>query len=151
MKTFHPSYPAGLLIDNNTINFAHTQSSTTGIWIRVKLEKPAAIKQIKIYNRYGCCKDRMVGLSVYIKLDENIITSCGSIENTMDMYTFDCDGNGNVVELSAEGQIQEQNIAEIEVFGIPGGVYIINLLSNIAPLSTYIYFRIYLYTGICIW
>ena len=139
MKTFYPSYPAGHLIDNNINNFAHTLSSTTGIWIRVKLEKPAAIKQIKIYNRYECCKDRMVGLSVYIKLDENITTSCGSIENTMDMYTFDCSGKGNVVELSAEGQIGPKNIAEIQVLGIPGGIYIIHLLSNIAPLSTYIF------------
>ena len=139
MKNFEPLYPAGHLIDNNINNFAHTLLTTTGIWIRVKLEKPAAIKQIKIYNRYDCCKDRIVGLSVYIKLDENIMTSCGSIENTMDMYTFDCDGKGNVVELSAEGQIEPHNIAEIQVLGIPGGIYIINLLSNIAPLSTYIF------------
>ena len=71
-----------------------------------------------------CCNDRIVGLSVYIKLDENIITSCGSIQTITQKYELDCDGKGNVVELSAEGKIGQQNIAEIEVYGITGGIYI---------------------------
>ena len=123
MENVFLSFTAALLIDNNINNFGHTKDSTTGIWIRVKLAKPEAIKQINIYNRIDCCKDRIVGLSVYIKLDENIITSCGSIQTITQKYQFDCDGKGNVVELSAEGPISKQNIAEIEVFGIPRGIY----------------------------
>ena len=54
MENFHPMYTVALLIDTTINNFAHTQSSTTGIWIRVKLEKPEAIKQINIYKRIDC-------------------------------------------------------------------------------------------------
>ena len=148
MENVYGDFTAALLIDENIDNFAHTVVSTTGIWIRVKLAKPEAIKQITIYNRNGCCTTRIIGLSVYIKLDENIITSCGSITVDKLKYELDCDGKGNVVELSAEGEIDQQNIAEIEVYGITGGIYIINLLSNISPLSSCS--RIYLYKGICI-
>ena len=148
MENVYGDFTAALLIDKTISNFAHTKASATGIWIRVKLAKPEAIKKINVYNRIDCCTTRIFELSVYIKLDENIITSCGNFTVDKLVYQFNCDGKGNVVELSAEGQIGAQNIAEIEVYGITGGIYIINLLSNIYPLSSFC--MIYLYTGICI-
>ena len=119
MKNEHGSYPAKNLIDNNNYNFAHTAEpdNTDGIWIRTKLAQLYTVTQIKIYNRKDCCQDRIVGLSIYIRRNNTIVTACGTIENVKSVYTIECLGTGNIIELSKEGNVGTQNIAEIEAFG----------------------------------
>ena len=58
-------------------------------------------------------------MGVYIKNGEDVVTSCGTITEEQDIYTFDCEGVGDTVELWSEPWIQEQNIAEIMVYGDP--------------------------------
>ena len=87
----------------------------------VKLTEVALIQQIKIHNRKDCCQERIVGMSVFIKMQEVNVTSCGTITEVQNMYTFECTRdmeNGDVVELSKDGDVVEQNIAEIDAFGI---------------------------------
>ena len=60
-------------------------------------------------------------MSVYIKHNNQIIATCGQITTEALVYDYDtCSGQGNVVELSQEGEVGAQNIAEIEVYGVAG-------------------------------
>ena len=113
----HAQYSAENLVDGNYDNFAGTNNVEDGIWIRVKLPEVALIQQIKIHNRKGCCQERIIGLSVFIKMQEVVVTSCGTITSIENIYTFDCAGRGDVVELSNDGH-GNVYIAEIEVFRI---------------------------------
>ena len=125
MKNEHVGYPAKNLIDNNYYNFAHTSDAynTDGIWIRAKLSRLCTVKQIKIYNRNYENQDRIVGLSIYIKRDDTIVTACGTIESEQSVYNIECLGVGNIIELSKEGNVGTQNIAEIEAFGTQSGIF----------------------------
>ena len=116
MKNTYHIFPASNLIDKNTMNFAHTTAVWDGIWIRVYLTEPSWITKIVVYNRQDCCKDRIEGLTLFIKSGEVIATDCGTIAVIKDVYKFDCAGWGNVVELSKEGRVTSQNIAEIMVY-----------------------------------
>ena len=128
MKNYWQKYPPGYLVDGKYNNFAHTYTVNDGIWIRVKLPEVAMIQQIKIHNRGDCCKNRIVGMSVFIKMQEVVVTSCGNITEVQGIYTFDCSGRGDVVELSKDGDVVKQNIAEIEIFRILPGYNIMNYL-----------------------
>ena len=123
MKNTLGGYHAELLIDNDYNNFAHTTTSGDGIWIRAKLAQTKNIKLIRITNRRSCCQDRIVGISVYIKQDDTVVKKCGTISAAHNGYNFKCSGRGNIIELSAEGTISEQNIAEIEAFGTNPGIH----------------------------
>ena len=57
-------------------------------------------------------------MSVYIKYDDETITTCGQITTAAASYDYSCSGDGNVVELSQEGEVGQQNIAEIAVYGV---------------------------------
>ena len=136
MKYTMGGYVARRLIDNDLNNFAHTLDSTNGVWIRVKLAQVDTIKQINIYNRNSCCQDRIVGLSVYIKRDDTVVTDCGQINHATSSYMFNCVGLGNVVELRADGHVSQQNIAEIKVFGSTSGICLA-CFKRICLLHTY--------------
>ena len=118
MKMNWPEYPPENLVDGNYNNFAHTSPEKDGIWIRAKLPEVALIQQIKIHNRKVYHQDRIIGMSVFIKMQEVEVTSCGIITEVQDIYTFECAGRGDVVELSKDGDVVQQSIAEIELFGI---------------------------------
>ena len=66
-----------------------------------------------IYNRQDCCKDRLIGVSVFIKLGNKTVTDCGKFKDVKDFYEFDCKGEGSVIELNKVGEVGEWNIAEI--------------------------------------
>ena len=127
MKSTKELYPAKNLIDNNYDNFAHTSEAynTDGTWIRAKLSLLCTVKQIKIYNRKIEFQYRIVGLSIYMKRDDTIVTACGTIENVKSVYTIECLGVGNIIELSKKGDVRNrtQNIAEIEAFGTLSGIF----------------------------
>ena len=118
MNAYHQLSPQ-LLIDGNYDTYTHTEAGSTGIWIAVKLAQPERISKIRIVTGedFEGCLGMIVGLSVYIKLDENIVKECGTIDEDKIYYTIGCEEIGNIVELSKEGNVDCQNIIEIEVFG----------------------------------
>ena len=69
-------------------------------------------------DRTNDVQARIIGMSLYIKYNNETITTCGQITAAALSYDYSCSGDGNVVELSQEGQVGEQNIAEIEVYGV---------------------------------
>ena len=132
MKNVHNEwlYAAANLIDGNYDNIAHTTDVNDGIWIRVNLAQTSQVFKIAIYNRKDCCKDRITGISVYIKQNDKDVKYCATIKAKIDKYVFVCRGLGNVIELRADGSISAQNIAEIEVSGslVPGARGLIIIL-----------------------
>ena len=127
MKNTYAQYTASNLFDKNIRNFAHTNAVPDGIWIRVYLTEVSWITKIVVYNRlHDCCKGRIKGLTLFIKSVDDIVKNCGTIAVSKDVYKFDCAGWGDVVELSKEGTVTHQNIAEIMVFQgtLHDGLYI---------------------------
>ena len=117
MKIVYAHFAASNLIDKSITNFAHTLPVQDGMWIRVYLSQFSHITRIVIYNREDCCKNRIIGLNLFIKSGDEIVNDCGAITRKEDVYAFDCVGNGDMVELSKEGVVDSQNIAEIMVYG----------------------------------
>ena len=74
-----------------------------------------------VYNRNGFT-DRIVGASVFIKKEDEYVKDCGKINSAENSYTFNCEGDGNVIEISQEGKVGTWNIAEIEVYGTPAKI-----------------------------
>ncbi|XP_063691212.1 titin-like [Bolinopsis microptera] len=123
MKNQFGTYPSSNLIDGDLDSFAHTSEAEDGMWMRVNLEKQYSVTKVIIYNRvHSCCQDRIVGASVFIKTGDEHVTDCGTISRTESSYTFNCEGDGNVIELSQEGTVGVWNIAEIQVYGTPSEV-----------------------------
>ena len=117
MKRYWGIYPPSNLYDGITYNFAHSFDESDGMWVRVNLAYRSSIKKILIYNREECCQNRIVGASVYIKAREKDVKKCGTITSTKTLYSFDCEEEGDSVEIRQEGFVNQWNIAEIEVFG----------------------------------
>ena len=109
-------------MDGNLNNFAHTLGAGDGMWMRVNLETQSSVTRVIVYNRNDCCKDRIVGASVFIKTGDEYVKDCGKINSAENSYTFNCEGDGNVIEISQEGTVGEWNIAEIEVYGTPAKI-----------------------------
>ena len=119
MKQNWDIYPPANLFDGNIYNFAHSYPDEDGMWMRVHLENRSKVSKIIVNNRQECCRDRIVGASIFIKLGDKYIKECGKIYTEELLYTFDCMGEGDVVELSQKGTVDQWNIAEIQVFGKP--------------------------------
>ena len=150
MKSKSTEHPPGNLVDGNKENYAYSYAQPDGIWIRVMLPELTKITRIGIVNRMRCCTDDIVppderctdyeckryiiGISVSIKMQDVtsdvVVTSCGTITIDNNFHIFKCVGRGNVVELRKDGDVDQQNIAEIEVFkDIPAPGY--DILNNI--------------------
>ena len=119
MKQNWDLYPPANLFDGNIYNFAHSYPDENGMWMRVHLEKQSKVSKIVVNNRQECCRDRIVGASIFIKSGDKYVKECGKIYSEELLYTFDCMGEGDVVELSQNGTVDQWNIAEIQVFGKP--------------------------------
>ncbi|XP_063681935.1 fucolectin-7-like [Bolinopsis microptera] len=122
MKNHYGPYPPSNLMDGDLNNFAHTLEAEDGMWMRVNLETQSSVTKVIIYNRQNCCQERIVGASVFIKTGNEQVTDCGKISSEESTYTFDCEGDGNIVEISQEGTVGDWNIAEIEVYGTPAKI-----------------------------
>ena len=118
---FETYYPSNLM-DGNLNNFAHTKKVEDGMWMRVNLKTESSVTKVIVYNRDDCCKDRIVGASVFIKKGEEYVKDCGKINDAENFYTFNCEGDGNVIEISQEGTVGYWNIAEIQVYSIPANI-----------------------------
>ena len=120
MKSQFETYYPSNLMDGNLNNFAHTTTVEDGMWMRVYLETQSSVTKVIVYNRRSdCCKYRIVGASVFIKTGDEYVKDCGKINSAENSYTFNCEGDGNVIEISQEGTVRDWNIAEIQVYGIP--------------------------------
>ena len=117
MKSTLSGYPSSNLIDGKLDNFGNSLADDNGMWVRVYLEEPHVVTKIIVYNRQDCCKDRLIGVSVFIKLGNKTVTDCGKFKDVKDFYEFDCKGEGSVIELNKVGEVGEWNIAEIVIYG----------------------------------
>ncbi|XP_063686390.1 uncharacterized protein LOC134820099 [Bolinopsis microptera] len=122
IKNQHGLYPPSYLMDGNLNNFAHSLEANDGMWMRVNLETQSSVTKVIIYNRLSCCKDRIVGASVFIKTGDEYVKDCGKVSSAENSYTFNCEGDGNVIEISQEGTVGDWNIAEIKVYGTPAKI-----------------------------
>ncbi|KAL5257567.1 hypothetical protein ACHWQZ_G012483 [Mnemiopsis leidyi] len=119
MKRYWNSYPPSNLVDGNLRNFVRSYPESNGMWVRMNLNSNFRITRVKVYTRYNCCKDTIIGASVYVKSGEEYVHNCGQITRAEDVYQFDCRrSQGDGVELSQQGRVDNWNIAEIEVYGM---------------------------------
>ena len=121
MKNQFETYPPSNLMDGNLNNFAHTKKVEDGMWMRVNLKTESSVTKVMVYNRNSYA-DRIVGASVFIKKGDEYVKDCGKINRVKRSYTFNCEGDGNVIEISQEGKVGTWNIAEIEVYGTPAKI-----------------------------
>ena len=122
MKRHWSAYPPRNLVDGNLRNFAHSFPESNGMWVRMNLSYNSRVTRVKVYNRHNCCRHRIVGASVFVKSGADYVHKCGEITTIKTSYEFSCRlSEGDVVELSQEGRVDQWNIAEIEVYGIPDG------------------------------
>ena len=119
MKNYWINKPPSNLHDGNLNDIAHSNEEVDGMWVRLYLEERAQVTKIIVYNRKACCRDRLVGASVFIKSGDEYVTNCGGINSVQMSYEFHCSGEGDVVEISQTGEVDKWNIAEIKVFGNP--------------------------------
>ena len=121
MKNSWDQFPPSNLIDGDRNNFAHSEIESDGMWIRINLEQCSIITKLIVYNREGNIQyiNRIVGASVFIKRGDEYVKNCGKINSAQNSYIFNCEGDGNVIEISQEGTVDYWNIAEIEVYGNP--------------------------------
>ena len=117
---FETYYPSNLM-DGNLNNFAHTKKVEDGMWMRVNLRTESSVTKVMVYNRDSYA-DRIIGASVFIKKGDEYVKDCGKINSAESSYTFNCEGDGNVIEISQEGKVGKWNIAEIEVYGTPAKI-----------------------------
>ena len=117
---FETYYPSNLM-DGNLNNFAHTKKVEDGMWMRVNLKTESSVTKVMVYNRNSYA-DRIIGASVFIKKGDEYVKDCGKINSAENSYTFNCEGDGNVIEISQEGKVGMWNIAEIEVYGTPAKI-----------------------------
>jgi len=117
-STLRQEYSGSNLIDGDINSFAATNSD--GQLMRVTFKEISHVTRVEISNRGDCCQNRAIGFSVNVKIDGRITKICGKITTAQAKYSFDCDAYGDQVEL-VKNTIGELNIAEIEVYGTPGG------------------------------
>ena len=116
-KDYKDKFPPNNIKDGDLQSFVFTSNGTDGIWIRVFLDRVSNINHIKVFNRPACCMGRIIGMSLYIKNGDKNTKFCGKLNEKQEIYTFHCQGLADTVEISAQGNVIEQNIAEIVVFG----------------------------------
>ena len=121
MKNVWDDFPPSNLMDGDLDSFAHTFGAEDGMWMRVNLETESSVTKVIVYNRIDF-PDRIVGASVFIKKGKEYVKDCGKINNAENSYTFSCEGDGNVIEISQEGTVGYWNIAEIQVYSTPANI-----------------------------
>ena len=81
MKNYWINKPPSNLHDGNLNDIAHSNEEVDGMWVRLYLEERAQVTKIIVYNRKACCRDRLVGASVFIKSGDEYVTNCGGIKS----------------------------------------------------------------------
>ena len=92
-----------------------------------------------VENRRDCCDHRAVGLEVFVKDGNDVVTSCGVFTTREKTYYKTCNSQGNVVEIlkrynadTYKGTEFSINLGEMYVYGqgILEGNYANNVLSK---------------------
>ena len=106
------------LFDGDLNNLAHseTRDHIDGFTITLNLKHVTRITQIRIYNRVDCCKERIVGFTVFIKEAETEV-NCGTLTEEKLRYDIVCEGIGYKVEMKAVGTVNAVNLAEVQIYG----------------------------------
>jgi hypothetical protein len=94
MSTYKTMYPSKHLYDGKTGTFAHSLAqSHNGFLFKLELEYTAKISKIRVTNRKDCCKDRLVGFTVYIVMKPGRV-NCGTINEV-----GQCSGKSGIVRI----------------------------------------------------
>ena len=119
MKSSRPEFPPSQLIDGDFSSIAHSHEETNGMWIRVTLNRLSLIFQVIVINRQYTLltEERIIGASVFIKKEDQVVRGCGSFDHAKLVYAFSCVAFGDVIEISQEGQVGVWNLAEILAYG----------------------------------
>jgi len=138
MKPENPDYYG---IDGNLDTFVHSTSAVRSFWY-VDLASMSEIRQVTIYNRFDCCKDRLMHAVLTIRgnnfelITHRLIVSQGEQEDVF-VITFPEDTRGRFVVIEQANHYL--HFTQLEVYGTPATVG----YSNIAyqkPTSTNKYF-----------
>ena len=137
MTTEDPSYPVTNLYDGKYNTFAQNEGvdHPNGFIITIFLPFTTRISMIRIINRDDCCKDRMVGFSVFIVNKDGSEILCGSTTEEEQYYEFFKKGVGDKIEIRKEGIVGTVNLAEVEVYGVlrPGKYRLFSRLLIVFP------------------
>ena len=119
MKSSRSDFPPSQLLDGDFSTIAHSYEETNGMWIRVTLSKLSLVYQVIVINRqYSLLTEqRIIGASVFIKKEDQVVRGCGNFYHAKLVYAFSCVAFGDKVEISQEGKVGVWNLAEILLYG----------------------------------
>lgn len=123
------NYPASMGNDGivTTNNFFHTAAELNPWW-EVDLGTNVKISSFKIVNRQGCCQDRITNFMIFVSAAPLTTKPTSGWAYKHDGSQFNdlsksISATGRYVRLWAEQpQPRYLNLAEVQFFGVPGGV-----------------------------
>ena len=95
-----------------------THSLDGGVYT-ITLENYSYIKNIEIFNRPDCCKDRFV--NAVIKVDNNVILTITQYDQQSSMISFNINTFGQAVIITPADTNAALNFMEIKIFGVEMG------------------------------
>lgn len=118
-STTYDLYAASNAVDGNFQTITHTIDQMDNWWY-VDLAALYTIRQIKVYNRYDCCKDRLVGAIVKI-LDADMAVveqrNITQIDHVVSEFEF-ADVVGKYVRVELD--THHLHLSQVEVYGYLG-------------------------------
>jgi hypothetical protein len=73
---------------DNTYTLPHTTESKSA-YMKITLNKEEDIKEISVYNRQDCCKDRIIGTELQILASDNSVIFKASLDIASDVFIWD--------------------------------------------------------------
>ena len=124
MTDFRNDFPPTNSFDRNYRTFAHSHgvSFPDRYVITVTLDPRNfyEITFIRIINRHDCCRQRLLGFTLYVGSLNGGESDYGAIEEVKSDYGFSKVEIGDKVELRNSGSIHTAvNFAEIVIYGTP--------------------------------
>jgi len=124
-STYSSGTKSSRAVDGNTSNYgdgsvAHTQQESNPFW-KVDLQDNILIKNIKVYNRIDCCRERLSDFLVIVWNGSEqawIFHHSGGIPNDVTSIEVP-DVVGDKVEVRLPGTGRYLALAEVQVLGIP--------------------------------
>ena len=100
---------------DGSVTHTNTQNNA---WWQVELNSDQTLGEINIYNRVGCCEDRLSNFTVIVTDSNNNETFSQTITNTPNpLLTIDAGGAlGNTVRIQSNLSNTPLSLAEVEVF-----------------------------------
>lgn len=107
-------------IDGNTNqNYGKASCSHTAIgdkdpWWKLDLGSPKLVTKVQVWNRVGCCSNRLSG--VKISVDGAV---CGALSGATSVQTVACNKKGQDVKFSMPRSNDYLTLCEVKVWGVP--------------------------------